>query len=119
MSGNNVSRDSSCIFCKIIDKQIPSNMVQEDDNCIVIRDINPQAPQHLLVIPKDHIPNIGLAKEQTALGNLFQKAASIAQTEKLTGGYRIVVNTGDDGGQTVHHLHIHVLGGRAMGWPPG
>jgi histidine triad (HIT) family protein len=112
-------RDPNCIFCKIIDRQIPSNVVTEDEHSIAIRDVNPQAPTHVLVLPKDHIANIGEVDNAEALGRLFQTATRVAKSEQLGKGYRLVVNTGDDGGQTVHHLHIHVVGGRAMGWPPG
>ncbi|MCI0618774.1 histidine triad nucleotide-binding protein [bacterium] len=109
----------SCLFCKIINKEIPAKIVSEEDDWLAFRDINPQAPTHVLVIPKEHIDNISNAKDEKLLGRLFQKAASIAKSENLENGFRVVVNTGDDGGQTVHHLHIHVLGGRQLHWPPG
>ena len=112
-------RDPKCIFCKIIDRQVPSKIVLEDDDSIAIRDVNPQAPTHILILPKDHIANIGEADNAEALGRLFQTATRVAKSEQLGQGYRLVVNTGNDGGQTVHHLHIHVIGGRAMRWPPG
>jgi histidine triad (HIT) family protein len=110
-----------CLFCKIIAGKIPANRMYEDELCIGFPDINPQAPTHLLIVPKVHIASLAKAgSEQAALaGHLMATAASIARSEKLDRGYRIVVNTGDDGGQTVHHLHLHLLGGRAMGWPPG
>lgn len=114
-----MQRDANCIFCKIIDKQIPSNLVKEHDDYIAIRDINPQAPTHILIVPKEHIRNVAEFSDATALGKLFHAAKEIVESEKLTNGFRIVINTGDDGGQTVDHLHIHVLGGRALGWPPG
>lgn len=112
-------RDPNCIFCKIIDGQIPSKVVGENEHAFAIRDVNPQAPTHILILPKNHIPNIGEADNPEVLGRLFQTATSIAKKEGLGKGYRLVVNTGDDGGQTVHHLHIHLLGGRFMTWPPG
>jgi histidine triad (HIT) family protein len=93
--------------------------VLEDGESIAIRDVNPQAPTHILILPKDHIANIGEADNAELLGRLFQTATRVAKSEQLSKGYRVVVNTGNDGGQTVHHLHIHVLGGRAMRWPPG
>lgn len=113
------TEDPNCIFCKIIAKQIPAKVVKEHDDYIVLRDINPQAPTHALIVPRQHARNITEFKDAAGLGRLFQAAKEIVDQEKLTNGFRIVVNTGDDGGQTVDHLHIHVLGGRAMGWPPG
>ncbi|HEY9676477.1 MAG TPA: histidine triad nucleotide-binding protein [Drouetiella sp.] len=112
-------RDSNCIFCKIVDGQIPSNKVSEDETSIAIRDVNPQAPTHILILPKNHVANITKVKEAELLGSLFKKVGEIAATEKLTDGFRVVVNTGLHGGQTVDHLHIHVLGGRELTWPPG
>ncbi|HEY9714546.1 MAG TPA: histidine triad nucleotide-binding protein [Chroococcales cyanobacterium] len=114
MDGN-----ENCIFCKIINGQIPAQKVLEDDNCICIRDVNPQAPTHILIIPKKHVANITEIEEAQVLGDLFLKIPALVQSENLKNGFRTVVNTGDDGGQTVHHLHIHVLGGRALHWPPG
>lgn len=111
--------DPACLFCKIVKKEIPSNIVEEDEHFVAFRDINPQAPTHVLVIPKEHIANISEADEAEALGKLFKKACDIARQERLHNGFRVVVNTGDDGGQTVHHLHVHVLGGRRLSWPPG
>ena len=106
-----------CLFCKIASHAIPVKAVYEDDLCLVFPDINPQAPRHLLVIPKQHFANV---TEPTAslLGHLLKTAADMAEKE-LPGGFRIVANTGDDGGQTVDHLHLHLLGGRSMHWPPG
>src|SRR5579883_2410634 len=106
--------DSSCIFCKIIKREIPASIIEETPEMIAIRDINAQAPTHALIIPKDHIASIAEADDALELGKLFQKACDIARQERLVDGYRIVINTGDDGGQTVHHLHIHVLGGRRL-----
>jgi histidine triad (HIT) family protein len=118
-SSGSGSRDPNCIFCKIIDRQIPSKIVGEDEYSVAIRDVNPQAPTHILVLPKNHIANIGEVDDGELLGRLFLHATSLAKQEGLSKGYRLVVNTGNDGGQTVHHLHIHLLGGRALGWPPG
>lgn len=115
------SMASACLFCKMVEGKIPVQRVFENDACIAIPDINPQAPTHVLVIPKKHIASVAVAApEDTAvLGELMAAAAEVARTSKLDRGYRVVVNTGPDGGQTVDHLHLHVLGGRPMGWPPG
>ena len=112
---------TDCLFCKIVAGQIPANRVFEDQLCIAFPDINPQAPTHLLIIPKTHIASQSkaLAEHKSLLGHLMATAADLARTQKLEKGYRVVVNTGDDGGQTVHHLHLHLLGGRQMKWPPG
>lgn len=110
------------LFEKIIARQIPAEILHEDDRCIVIRDINPQAPVHFLVIPKTVIPRIGEASPEQAglLGHLLLTAASVANAEGLTeSGFRVVINHGRDGGETVPHLHVHVLGGRPLTWPPG
>ena len=108
---------SDCLFCKIARHEIPVKSVFEDETCLAFPDINPQAPTHLLLIPKEHFSNVTEAPA-ALLGTLLQTAGQIAKRE-LPEGFRIVINTGDDGGQTVHHLHLHVLGGRAMTWPPG
>ena len=110
-----------CLFCKIANGEIPANKVHEDALCIAFSDIHPQAPAHLLVIPRQHIASIAQAgkEDQALLGHLMLVAAELAAKQNLSKGFRIVMNTGDDGGQTVHHLHLHVLGGRAMHWPPG
>ena len=114
---------SDCIFCKIANKEINSNVVFEDDMVIAIRDLDPKAPEHVLIIPKKHIASINefqdSDKELAAhiLVDVVQKVASKLNIDKS--GYRVVINTGDDGGQTVHHLHVHILGGRSMTWPPG
>jgi histidine triad (HIT) family protein len=112
---------SDCLFCKIVSGTIPANRVYEDELCIGFPDINPQAPTHLLIIPKQHITSTAkaLAEDTGLMGHLMAAAAEIARKDKLDRGYRIVVNTGDDGGQTVSHLHLHLLGGRHMNWPPG
>ena len=112
-----MSETSDCIFCKIAAGQIPVKPVFEDSLCLAFPDINPQAPTHLLVIPRAHYANSGVAPAEL-LGHLLHAAAAIGRTQ-LANGYRIVLNTGDDGGQTVDHLHLHLLGGRPMHWPPG
>ncbi|SNS27788.1 histidine triad (HIT) family protein [Granulicella rosea] len=108
---------SDCLFCKIAANQIPVKRLDEDDLSLAFADINPQAPKHLLVIPKAHYATAADAPAEL-LGALLAKAAALGERE-LPNGYRIVINTRDDGGQTVHHLHLHLLGGRHMGWPPG
>ncbi len=108
---------SDCIFCKIATHTIPVKAVYEDDLCLVFPDINPQAPTHLLVIPKQHFSNV-MEAPGTLLGAIVKAAADVGQRD-LPEGFRIVINTGDDGGQTVDHLHLHLFGGRAMHWPPG
>ena len=112
---------ADCIFCRIASGSIPSTRVYEDDQCIAFRDLHPVAPTHVLVIPREHIASAAHALESHAalLGHLMMTAAKVAADEPLPNGFRIVVNTGHDGGQTVDHLHLHVLGGRSMTWPPG
>ena len=112
---------SGCLFCRIVDGAIPAERVYEDEVSIAFRDINPQAPSHVLVVPKEHIASLAEAgTDHTALlGKLMASAAEVARQQKLGRGYRVVVNTGAEGGQTVDHLHLHVLGGRHMAWPPG
>lgn len=109
------------IFKKIIDREIPADIVYEDDLCLAFNDINPQAPTHVLLIPKKEIPTVNdLAEEDQALmGHLVLTAGKLAKQFGLDGGYRLVINCGSDGGQEVDHLHIHILGGRGMSWPPG
>jgi histidine triad (HIT) family protein len=110
-----------CLFCKIMAGEIPSKKVFEDDRTYAFRDINPQAPTHILVVPRKHIGSLAEVdgEDQELLGYLHLVAARIASSEGLDGGFRTVINTGNDGGQTVDHLHIHLLGGRSMHWPPG
>ena len=111
-----------CLFCKIIKGEIPSNKVYEDELVFAFRDIEPQAPVHILIIPKEHIASANdLNDENSAIvGHIFSVAAKIAKSEGIAeGGYRIVNNCGADGGQTVGHLHFHMLGGRSLQWPPG
>ena len=109
------------IFEKIIAREIPADILHEDDHCIAIRDIDPQSPTHFLVIPKQVIPRIGEAvlEDQTVLGHLLLVVGRVADSEGLEKGFRVVINNGSQGGETVPHLHIHVLGGRQMSWPPG
>jgi histidine triad (HIT) family protein len=109
-----------CLFCRIVRKEIPAKLVAEDEHSLAFRDINPQAPVHVLVIPKEHVPSLDDATDPTLLGRLSLMAAEIARTEGITaGGYRTVMNTNRDAGQTVFHVHLHLLGGRSMHWPPG
>ncbi len=117
MTDSTASKD--CLFCKIGAGEIGGSFVYEDENCFAINDITPQAPTHILVIPRKHVKNISLVDDQSLMGSLFQSASKVAAQKKLDNGFRLVVNTGDDGGQSVGHLHIHVLGGRQMLWPPG
>ena len=109
------------LFSKIIDGEIPGDFVHQDDQCVVLRDVNPQAPVHLLVIPRKPIPRVGEASEEDSalLGHLLLVASEVANSEGLSQGFRIVVNNGSDGGESVPHLHVHLLGGRQLGWPPG
>lgn len=111
-----------CLFCKIINGEIPSAKVYEDEKVYAFRDIEPQAPVHILIIPKEHIASANELTERNAsvAGHIFAVAAKIAKDEGIAdGGYRIVNNCGQDGGQTVGHLHFHMLGGRSLAWPPG
>ncbi|HXR46170.1 MAG TPA: histidine triad nucleotide-binding protein [Candidatus Limnocylindrales bacterium] len=113
---------SKTLFEKIIAREIPAQIVYEDDLVLALRDINPQAPKHVLIIPKKVIPRLAEAKadDQPLLGYLLLKAAEVAGQLGLNeGGYRLVINNGADGGETVPHLHVHILGGRYMNWPPG
>jgi histidine triad (HIT) family protein len=109
------------IFKRIIDKEIPAKIAYEDGMCLAFHDLNPQAPTHVLLIPKKEIASLNDpdAEDQMLLGHLLMRVPVIAQQLGLTGGYRVVVNCGPDAGQTVDHLHLHILGGRPMGWPPG
>jgi len=111
----------SCIFCKIVDGSIPSTAVYQDEQCYAFADLHPQAPVHVLVAPRKHIVSLAEGEEGDCalLGHLLWAAARIARDKGLARGYRVVINTGPDGGQTVDHLHIHLLGGRPLTWPPG
>ena len=111
----------SCLFCKIVSGEIPVTRLYEDEHTLAFPDINPQAPTHTLIIPKNHLASHAHATQDDAgvLGQLLHTAGEVARAQNLTNGYRLVINTGPDGGQTVDHLHIHLLGGRQMHWPPG
>ncbi len=111
----------SCLFCKILDGSIPSTAVYQDEQCYAFADIHPQAPVHVLVVPREHIDSMAEAgKEHSGLlGHLLWVAAEIARAKGLSKGFRAVLNSGEDGGQTVDHLHVHMLGGRPLTWPPG
>lgn len=110
------------LFTRIIKREIPADIVYEDDFCLAFRDINPQAPVHVLLIPKETIPRIAATEmsHQELLGHLLLQVSKIADQEGIAdSGFRTVINNGSDGGETVPHLHIHILGGRPLGWPPG
>jgi histidine triad (HIT) family protein len=109
----------SCLFCRIVRGEIPAKIVREDEHTVAFRDIDPKAPTHILVIPKEHVASLDEATDPTLVGRLSLAAAEIARSEGLTDGYRTVVNTGSGAGQTVFHLHLHLLGGRKLTWPPG
>ncbi len=113
---------SDCIFCRVAAKQIPSQIVFEDEKVVAFRDLNPQAPTHILLIPRKHMASMADVQDadQTLLGDLMMAAKNIAKSEGLPkNGYRVVVNTGANAGQTVFHLHLHLMGGRSFSWPPG
>jgi histidine triad (HIT) family protein len=112
----------ACLFCRIIAGEIPARKVYEDDEVVAFEDINPQAPMHVLVIPRDHIESLDDAsqRDEALLGHLLRVAARVANDlGHADSGYRSVINTGAGAGQSVFHLHVHVLGGRSMNWPPG
>jgi histidine triad (HIT) family protein len=114
--------EQSCLFCRVIAGEVPADLLHRDEVCVVIRDINPQAPSHVLVIPREHIESLNEAshRDEALLGHLLRVGARIANDEGYAeDGYRTVVNTGAGAGQSVFHLHLHVLGGRPMSWPPG
>lgn len=110
-----------CLFCKIIEGEIPSQCLYEDDKIYVFKDIDPQAPVHFLVIPKKHIDSLDAMADEDAelIGYVFKKIRDLAKEQGLKDGYRVVNNIGEDGGQSVKHMHFHVLGGRSLQWPPG
>lgn len=112
---------SKTLFERILDREIPADILYEDERCAAFRDINPQAPVHVLVIPRKPLPSLAAADagDEALLGHLLLAAGTIARQLGLDNGYRVVINTGRDGGQSVDHLHVHLLGGRAIGWPPG
>ena len=110
----------ACLFCRIVRGEIPAKLVAENEHCVAFRDINPQAPVHVLVIPREHVASLDEATDPAMIGQLGLMAADIARREGIAdGGYRAVFNTNADSGQTVFHLHLHLLGGRVMKWPPG
>jgi histidine triad (HIT) family protein len=113
---------ADCLFCKIIRREIPATLVYEDDRVVAFNDINPQAPTHVLVVPKRHVATLNEigTDDDNLVGELVRRASAIAKERGLSaGGYRTVFNTNRDAGQTVFHIHLHLLGGRAMMWPPG
>ena len=112
----------NCLFCKIIAGDVPGEFVHQDEDCVVIRDISPQAPTHLLVIPREHLESLDEAtqKEEALLGHLLRVGARMANSQGYEdSSFRTVINTGEGAGQSVFHLHVHVLAGRSMNWPPG
>ncbi len=114
--------DPQCLFCRIVAGEIPADIVRSDEDMVAFRDIHPQAPTHLLLIPRKHIASVRDLSPEDAetMGKLFLAAKDLAQEEGIEdGGYRMVVNAGPDAGQTVFHIHLHLLGGRGMSWPPG
>jgi histidine triad (HIT) family protein len=116
-----MSETTETIFSKIIRREIPADIVYEDDLALAFRDVHPQAPIHILVIPKKAIAKLADAEsgDHALMGHLLLTVKRVAELVGLTDGYRVVINTGPDGGQTVYHLHLHILGGRQMSWPPG
>jgi histidine triad (HIT) family protein len=111
---------ADCLFCRIVRKEIPAAIIAEDEHAVVFRDINPQAPVHVLVIPREHVASLDEVSDPLLVGRLLKTAADVARREGIAErGYRTVVNTNRDGGQTVFHLHVHLLGGRRLAWPPG
>jgi histidine triad (HIT) family protein len=113
---------SDCLFCRIIKREIPASIVYEDDRVLAFNDINPQAPTHLLIVPKRHIPSLNDLQpgDDQIVGEIVRRAAAIAKDRGISeGGFRTVFNTNREAGQTVFHIHLHLLGGRAMSWPPG
>ena len=116
------TRDPDCIFCRIVAREIPATVVYDDDHVLGFRDLNPQAPVHVLLIPTDHIANTEALEpaHDAAIGAVIRAARAVANQERVAdSGYRLVINTGRDANNTVDHLHVHVLGGRTLGWPPG
>jgi len=115
-----MSDEATCLFCRIVRREIPAKIVHETPDALAFRDINPQAPQHILVIPRRHVANLNALDDSALVGTLAAVATDVARKEGFAdNGYRVVINTLADGGQTVDHLHLHVLGGRHMKWPPG
>lgn len=117
-----MSTTQDCLFCGIVEGRIPTKLVREDEDTVAFQDINPQAPVHMLVIPRKHLGSLDEAgtDDRALLGNLLSAAQDVARQAGIAeSGYRTVINTGEEGGQSVGHLHVHVLGGRSMSWPPG
>lgn len=112
---------TDCLFCRIVAGEIPADVVHQTDRTVAFRDVGPQAPTHVLVVPRAHHADVAALTDAdpALLADVMAAAVAVARAQALDGGFRLVVNTGDDGGQTVHHVHVHVLGGRALGWPPG
>lgn len=109
-----------CLFCRVVRKEIPATIIFENDHVVAFRDIDPKAPTHVLVVPREHVASLNDAPDGAMLGALLLAAAGIARTEGIAeSGYRAVINTGGDGGQSVGHVHVHVMGGRRLAWPPG
>lgn len=114
--------EQDCLFCRIVAGDVSADILHQDERCVAFRDINPQAPVHALVIPREHMDSLDDAarKDEALLGHLLRVAARVANDQELSeSGYRTVINTGAGVGQSVFHLHVHVLGGRGMSWPPG
>jgi histidine triad (HIT) family protein len=110
----------NCLFCRIVRREVPATLVAETEDCVAFRDINPQAPVHVLVVPREHVESLNAAVDARLVGRLALVAAEIARKEGIAdSGYRTVINTNADAGQTVFHIHLHLLGGRPLGWPPG
>lgn len=116
-----IDRDPDCLFCRIVAEEIPSDRVYEDDAVVAFRDINPRAPTHVLIVPRRHVADAHALTDADGplLAELFGAARTIADQAGLRNGYRVVTNVGPEAGQSVFHLHLHLLGGRSMGWPPG
>lgn len=114
-------RDPNCLFCRIVAGEVPSDRVHEDEAVIAFRDIHPQAPTHVLVVPRRHVPDVDSLDDDDAglLSAMFAAVRRVAEQERLAKGYRVVTNVGAEAGQSVFHLHLHLLGGRRMSWPPG
>jgi histidine triad (HIT) family protein len=112
---------ADCVFCRIVTRDIPADILHETDAVVAFRDLEPKAPTHILIIPKEHVGSIADIEERhgAMLAGIAQAATHLAETEGLAGGWRLVTNVGPDAGQSVFHLHVHLLGGRRMAWPPG
>src|SRR5262249_40112759 len=112
---------ADCLFCKFVAREIPTSIVYEDDRVFAFNDINPQGPTHVLIIPKRHIASLNdlTPADDSIVGEVVRRAAAIASDRGLGGGYRVVFNTNRDAGQTVFHIHLHLIGGRTLTWPPG